>query len=261
MSYEDRISIATPEGVDLDLTLAGLGSRFVAALVDGLIQGAVFIALAILAGLLSAGGEEIEELEGGLAAGIALALLFVAMFLIFFGYHVAFETWASGRTPGKRWTGLRVVRLGGAPVSFLPSAVRNLVRLVDFLPTAYGVGIVALLVTSRNQRLGDLAAGTLVVRERRTPRPAAPGHAAAVSASASELPPGWLSWDVSAVSAEDLGTVRRFLERRAFLTSEARSRLAFDLAARLRTKVSGPPEDLHPEEFLAEVAAAKSARG
>ncbi len=264
MSYEDRISIATPEGVDLDLTLAGLGSRFVAALIDGLIQGGVFMALAILAGGASAGSQGIEELEGGLAAGIALALLLVAMFLIFFGYHVAFETWASGRTPGKRWTGLRVVRVGGAPVSFLPSAVRNLVRVVDFLPTAYGVGIVALLANSRNQRLGDLAAGTLVVRERQTARPpppaAAPGQTEETPASG-PLSPDWSSWDVSAVSAEDLGTVRRFLERRPSLTPEARGRLANELAARLRTKVSGPPEDLHPEVFLAEVAAAKSARG
>ncbi len=262
MSYEDRISIATPEGVDLDLTLAGLGSRFVAALIDGLIQGAITISLFVLAGLLSAGAGGIEELAGGLVAGIALAVILVALFLIFFGYPIAFETWASGRTPGKRWTGLRVVRLGGAPVTFLPSAVRNLVRLVDFLPTAYGVGIVALLANSRNQRLGDLAAGTLVVRERKTAVPvrAAPsGHAG--PASASELHPDWLSWDVSAVSAEDLGTVRRFLERRAFLTPESRSRLAYELAARLRTKVSGPPDDLHPEVFLAEVAAAKSARG
>ncbi|MDP8975394.1 MAG: RDD family protein [Actinomycetota bacterium] len=268
MSYEDRISIATPEGVDLDLTLAGLGSRFVAAFIDAMIQGAVFVALAVLAGFLSAAGGGIEELEGGLAAGIALALIVVAMFLIFFGYPVAFEVWASGRTPGKRWTGLRVVRVGGAPVSFLPSAVRNLVRLVDFLPTAYGVGVVTMLANSRNQRLGDLAAGTLVVRESKSPRPAAsvagPGYAASAPAPASPselLPPDWLSWDLSAVSAEDLGTVRRFLERRAFLTEEARSRLASDLAALLRTKVSGPPEDLHPEDFLGKVTAAKSARG
>ncbi|MBA2752563.1 MAG: RDD family protein [Actinobacteria bacterium] len=266
MSYEDRISIATPEGIDLDLTLAGLGSRFMAALIDGLIQVAVFIALAVLAGFLSSGAEGIDAFDGGLGAGIALALILVAMFLIFFGYPIAFEVWASGRTPGKRWTGLRVVRVGGAPVSFLPSAVRNLVRLVDFLPTAYGIGIVALLANSRNQRLGDIAAGTIVVRERKATHPIAPvtqsGQAGTASASAPEpLLPNWQYWDVSSVSAEDLGTVRRFLERRPFLTPEARSRLANELAARLRTKVSGPAEDLHPEVFLAEVAAVKSARG
>jgi len=144
--------------------------------------------------------------------------------------------------------------------------VRNLVRLVDFLPTAYGIGIVALLANSRNQRLGDIAAGTIVVRERKATHPIAPvtqsGQAGTASASAPEpLLPNWQYWDVSSVSAEDLGTVRRFLERRPFLTPEARSRLANELAARLRTKVSGPAEDLHPEVFLAEVAAVKSARG
>ena len=272
--YEDRISIATPEGVDLDLTLAGIGSRFVAALIDGLFQGAVLVALAILAGVVSGGGEGFEELGEGLAAGIALALLIVGFFLVFVGYPVAFETWASGRTPGKRWTGLRVVRAGGAPVGFVPSAVRNLLRLVDFLPSAYGVGIVTMLANGRNQRLGDLAAGTLVVRERRGqagdsgqgvdgPRlglQAGPSTAEPAPAWG-PVPPEWLAWDLSAVSAEDLGTVRRFLERRPYLTPEARARLALELATRLRAKVTGPPEDLHPEVFLADLAAAKSARG
>ncbi len=261
--YEDRISIATPEGVDLDLTLAGIGSRFVAALIDACFQGAVLAALAILAGVVSAGGDGFEELGGGLAAGIALALLMVGFFLVFVGYPVAFETWASGRTPGKRWTGLRVVRVGGAPVSFVPSAVRNLLRLVDFLPSAYGVGIVTMLANGRNQRLGDLAAGTLVVRERRGPRPSLQaGPSAAEPATAwGPVPSQWVAWDLSAVSAEELGTVRRFLERRPHLTPEARSRLALELATRLRAKVTGPPDDLHPEVFLADLAAAKSARG
>ena len=265
VSYEDRISIATPEGVDLDVTLAGIGSRFVAALIDSLIQAAILIAVSFLAAL-AAGGAGVDDFDGGLLAGVALALLLVVFFLVFFGYPVAFETWASGRTPGKRWTGLRVVRSGGAPVSFLPSAVRNLLRLVDFLPTAYGVGLVAMLANDRNQRLGDLAAGTLVIRERRALRLAA--SASSPTSSETQAPSAWApvradwaTWDLSAVSGEDLGTVRRFLERRPYLTPEARSRLAFDLATRLRAKVTGPSEDLHPEVFLDELAAAKSARG
>ena len=164
MRYEDRISIATPEGVEVDVTLAGLGSRFTAALIDGLIQGAVVLGLGLLGGLL-AGGAETADFDGGLAAGIALALVITSFLLVLLGYPIAFETWASGRTPGKRWTGLRVVRVGGAPVGFLTSAIRNLLRMVDFLPTLYGVGMVAMLASSRNQRLGDMAAGTLVVRK------------------------------------------------------------------------------------------------
>jgi uncharacterized RDD family membrane protein YckC len=250
--------------VALEVPLAGLGSRFVAALVDGVIKGAVI--LAALAGVVALGATSgpgpVPEPTGDLAL-IGLAVFFVFGFLVNFGYDVLFETLASGRTPGKRWTGLRVVRLDGGPVNFTTSAVRNLVRLVDGL-FGYAVGVVAILVSARNQRLGDLAAGTVVVRERRAPdlrrdrRPAGAGMPVppAVPESSGEL----VSWDITSVTADDLMTVRRFLERRPELTSEARARLAHDFALRLRPKVAGAPEDLHPEEFLERLAAAKAAR-
>ncbi|MDP8991598.1 MAG: RDD family protein [Actinomycetota bacterium] len=272
MAYEDRISIATPEGLDLDLTLAGLGSRFVAALLDGVIQFAVLMALWFLGFALGIGfgAAGVDDDVGGGAVAVLAAVALVLVFLVLFGYHVAFETWASGRSPGKRWTGLRVVRTAGAPVSFLTSAVRNLLRLVDFLPSAYGVGMIAILASSRNQRLGDMAAGTLVVRERRAPRPGSRAADSSVSPPPSRPEPATVwegaapaheGWDVSSVTAEELATVRRFLDRRPYLTPDARGRLAWELASRLRPKVTGPSEDLHPETFLAEVAAAKSERG
>lgn len=270
MQYEDRISIATPEGLDLELTLAGVGSRFIAALIDGLIQGAVLVALSLLVAALWAGsetdvGEELGDgVPGGIVAGIAVAVLIVVVFVVFFGYHVAFETWASGRTPGKRWTGLRVVRRSGAPVTFLTSAVRNVLRLVDFLPTLYGVGVIAILASTHNQRLGDLAAGTLVVREGRastSPAQLALSTTEMLDRSWAGAAPGAPAWDVSAVSAEELATVRQFLARRPYLTADARNRLGFELATRLRPKVVGPSDDMHPEAFLAELAAAKATRG
>ena len=94
------------------------------------------------------------------------ALFSIVFFLVFFGYDVLFEVRSRGRTPGKRWTGLRVVRTGGQPVTFVPSCVRNVMRLVDFLPALYAIGMLSIFVTPRNQRLGDLAAGTLVMRDR-----------------------------------------------------------------------------------------------
>ena len=252
MSYEDRISIATPEGVDLELTLAGVGSRAVARLLDQLIQLAVMIALAILAAL---GGSGSGGDEGG-ALAVAGVILF--LFLLQFGYDVLFETLGSGRTPGKRWAGLRVVRVDGAPVGFLPSAIRNLLRLIDFLPGVYGVAILAVLISGRNQRLGDLAAGTVVVREKRvvtTTAPVAPPDAWR-AASRQDLS----TWDVSSITAEELATVRRFLERRVSLTPAARQRLAGELASRLLPKVVGPSGVLEPEAFLEDVVAAKAAR-
>ncbi len=248
MFYEDRISVATPEGVTLELAVAGVGSRFTAGLVDQLLRLAVLGALVILGGVAADDAETSDELLA--------ALLLVTVFLVQFGYDVLFETLASGRTPGKRWTGLRVVKVGGGPVGFVASALRNTLRIVDALPGFYLVGILAVLFTRNNQRLGDLAAGTLVVRERRQltslPSPSTPsaggqGHDA-------EL------WDVSAVTAEEVATVRRFLDRRATLTEDARARLAHELATRLGPKVVGPPREWQPESFLEYLAATKGAR-
>ena len=264
LSYEDRITISTPEGVALEVPLAGLGSRFVAALVDGIIKGAVI--LAALAGVVALGATSapgaVAQPTGDFAL-VGLALFFVFVFLVNFGYDVLFETLASGRTPGKRWTGLRVVRLDGGPVTFTTSAVRNLLRLVDGL-LGYAVGVVVILVSSRNQRLGDLAAGTLVVRERRAPERRRDREASVVappsSAATGPTPAELVIWDVSSVTADDLVTVRSFLERRTELTAEARARLAGDFARRLRPKVGGAPDDLPPEAFLEQLAAAKAAR-
>ena len=256
MSYEDRISIATPEGVDLELTLAGLGSRSVARLVDQAIQLTVLLAVGFLAALAGGSGGDTGSGDGG---ALAVAVAVIVVFLVQFGYDVLFEVLASGRTPGKRWSGLRVVRVDGAPVGFVTSAVRNLVRIVDALPGVYAVAMVAVLASGRNQRLGDMAAGTLVVRERRGPRPA-PVHPADAFRAAHQPAGAEPSWDVSAVTAEEVATVRRFLERRAGLVPDARHRLAEELAARLRPKVVGPSPDLGPEAFLEELAAAKAAR-
>ncbi|HEX2047473.1 MAG TPA: RDD family protein [Acidimicrobiales bacterium] len=249
MFYEDRISVATPEGVTLEVTLAGVGSRFAAGLVDQLLRLALLAALLILQHVATGG----SDVSGGAVAGVV-----VAVFLVQFGYDVLFETLASGRTPGKRWTGLRVVKAGGGPVGFVASALRNILRIVDSLPGFYLVGILSVLFTRNNQRLGDLAASTLVVRERRqrTTLPPVPP----VAAEAAPRPEDGL-WDVSGISAEEIATVRRFLDRRSTLAPEARERLAYEMATRLGPKVPGPSRRWDPEEFLEYLVSAKAARG
>lgn len=240
--WADTVVLATPEGVAIELTLAGLGSRMAATMVDTAIQVAIQIALFVL--LIGLG-------ERGSALGIALFSLL--SFLAFFGYGVLFETLASGRTPGKRVTGLRVIRSGGRPVGFTASAVRNLVRLIDFLPFLYAVGIASILFSARNQRLGDIAAGTLVVRERS-------GDRASSTASPRSYSGEVVDWDVSTVNGTELATIRRFLERRGALSDDARRVLAHDLAKRLRPKVAGAPPEVTNEGFLERVADAKAAR-
>jgi uncharacterized RDD family membrane protein YckC len=242
VEYEDRITIWAPEGLALEYTLAGLGSRFIAELVDVALRALV---LGAVIGLLAA-----------LGAGVTLLLivLIAGGFLALFAYDIAFEVWGAGRTPGKRWNGLRVLMASGQAVSFGPSATRNLMRIVDIWGTALIAGIVSILLTKRSQRLGDLAAGTIVVRERR----ASSGAAAAISPRAAAD----TGVDVTAVTASELSAIRDFLARRQSLTGEARVRVAQALAAGVSAKVGGlPPNGLPPEQLLETIAAAKSAPG
>jgi uncharacterized RDD family membrane protein YckC len=242
MEYEDRVRISTPEGVDVELTLAGIGSRFIAAIFDLMVQGAVLLAAAVALGVI-----------GGDGTSLAIAAFSIVLFLVFFGYDVLFEVRSRGRTLGKRWTGLRVVRTGGRPITFVPSCVRNVMRLVDILPAFYAIGMLSIFLTQRNQRLGDIAAGSLVVRERA-------GGVRGESVEVAVTRETRDGWDVSAVSAQDIGTVRQFLGRRAQLASGPRAELAQELERRLRPLVAGAPERLEPEEFLERLAAAKADR-
>jgi uncharacterized RDD family membrane protein YckC len=245
------VDISTPEGVDLEVELGGLGSRFIAEVIDYALKGIVLGALAIVV--------------YAIGPGVATAVFLVITFLIWFGYDVLFEVLAGGRTPGKRAVGLRVVRTGGQPVGFLTSSIRNLLRIVDGPATSYIAGIVSIVASKRNQRLGDMAAGTLVVREQ-----AAPRSAKARDASVPPPPPSpWArpgetdasaGWDVSAISQEEIAAVRQFLERRWTIEPDARNKLAWQLAEGLRPKVAGAPAELKGEQLLEQLAAAKAAR-
>lgn len=245
MSYEDKVRIETPEGVDLELVLAGLGSRMGAGLIDGSIRWGGLIIFAIAVGYLTRG-----------LGPLAFAGIYAPVFLLVeIGYDIAFETINNGRTIGKRAFGTRVVRSGGEPIEFRASAVRNILRLIDGLATLYAAGIISILFTSRNQRLGDLAAGTLVIRDRSLEPVQEP-------ASYEHGPPDRSgTWDVSLVTAEELGTLRQFLERRGTLNIEARSRIGREIADRIRPKIGGVPEIIHPEALIEEVVRTKSTRG
>ncbi|WCB91689.1 hypothetical protein DSM104299_00362 [Baekduia alba] len=233
--YQDRLRIATPEGVTVDLVLAGLGSRFSASLIDLTFKSLLFVA---------------AFLVGAAIGDFGIAIYSITTFAIYFGYDVAFEVLANGQTPGKRWTGLRVLRDDGRPVDLLSSCIRNVVRLIDGLPLSYVPAMVSILATKRNQRLGDLAAGTIVVREPRRREAAGAGFVASAPAPAPTfggfaLPAGVGTapltvatagrngdgggpLDVSAVSADDLAAVRAFLDRRTDLPAGIRGDIAPD---------------------------------
>jgi uncharacterized RDD family membrane protein YckC len=240
VGFEDRMAIATPEGVEVELTLAGIGSRFIAAAIDFTIQVLVISALALL--LRPAGG-----------AGVAIFTS--SVFGLIFFYDVLFEVLGRGKTPGKRGTGLRVVGPSGRPITLVRSATRNILRIVDILPGLYFVGMVAIFITRRNQRIGDLVAGTHVVRDRHGDR------RAAIAAALPRVDPGPAArWDVSAVTADEVATVRSFLERREELRAQPRLELAAQLASRLRPRVGGAPPSIGDETFLELLVAVKSER-
>ncbi len=248
MLVDDRVTIATPEGVDVELILAGLGSRFLARLIDTLVQAVSILALGAIA--LAIGGPT--------SRGWAAAVAVLGVFLVIFAYDLAFETLASGRTPGKRVAGIRVVGMRGQPVSFLASAVRNVVRVIEeallYLPS-----VVSILGTARDQRLGDLAAGTIVVREQfggRAPDGANFSAVAPITVTSDAV----ADWDVSAITPAEVLAVRQFLDRRLSLPWHIRAYLAGELVQRLAPRVTGLPVNAHPEYVLEGIAVAKHAR-
>lgn len=227
----------TPEAVAVTLDVAGLGSRMIATLVDSAIQGLVFFLVAFaIAGL------GLEGVSAG-AAGLAAA------FLLFWGYFFVFEGLWNGQTPGKRAQGIRVVRADGQPVGWTHVVVRNLLRLVDLLPGFYAVGAMTILLTRRDQRLGDLAAGTVVIRERKAPipRPLPPMRTTATEAS---------GLDASDVSEPEYSVIRSFLERRDTLVPSSRQQLAVQLATMIRPKLGRAGAQFGDDESLLEAVAA-----
>ncbi len=241
----DRLKLDTPEGLALDLVLAGPGTRALAALFDLLLQGLVLAAMALIV---------VNGVGGSLSA--AILLIFSAAFVP--GYHVYFETRSAGQTPGKQRMKLRVLRTDGGAVSTAASLVRNLLRLVDFLPSTYFVGAAAIFMTSLNQRLGDLAAGTIVVIEPdRSPRPDLLAMPPPLVRRTTEEP----AWDVTAITAEEVALIRAFLARRATLPHGARAKLAEQLADRVRARVATPGTWPTAETLLEGVVRRKSESG
>lgn len=241
MELDDRVTVAGAEGIDLDLVLAGVSSRGAAFIADLLVQS-----LAIL----------LVTVAAGAADRLSTAVVAVALFAILLGYPIVAEAFAGGRTVGKALLGIRVVSIDGTPVTFLSAAIRNVLRVVDSLPGVYVVGIIAVLATARNQRVGDLAAGTLVVHKARAAVASHDGFLAAAPASEAEM----AGWDVSAVTAEEVAALRSFLGRRGQLDPMRRAELAQTLSFQVLPKVAGVPLEGGPEAFLERVVAARTAR-
>jgi uncharacterized RDD family membrane protein YckC len=258
MSSDDVLTIETPEQTPLEYELAGVGSRVLAMLFDTLYQLAVsvmlMLALLMLAALLSS-GDLFTGQSVGVRFGLMLGVTMLALFVVQFGYFLLFEL-RGGQTPGKRRLGLRVIHASGRPMVAHEAVARNLLRLIDGLPAAYGVGLLSIMFTSRRQRLGDLLAGTVVVHER-TYDEAPFGWGLERAASA---PAGGGGGEV--LTTDELRVVEAFLQRRDSLEPAVRDALAHGLVTRLgeRIRVTSLERE-KPESTLEELARRTRERG
>lgn len=256
MEFADQLSIETPELVPLEFPLAGIGSRFIAILVDYCIQFAAVIVFFLSLLLFLPGMERFQAI----GAKWAIAFAILIPFLLHWGYFALFEGFWHGQTPGKRVAKIRVIQQSGRAVTFFEALSRNLVRVIDMLPTFYIAGVVSIFVTSRNQRLGDLAAGTLVVHEGQARHEVSLGNTRLLTqvATPAQAAPRAISLPADALhrlTTADLQAIETFLERRLDMSLEVRQALAARLVASTASRMqSQPPPNMHPETFLEEVA-------
>ncbi|MEO7453439.1 MAG: RDD family protein [Fimbriimonadales bacterium] len=230
------IKVSTPDHIEFEYHVAGIGTRFCALALDHLLQSGLLLCVTI-----GFAAFEIDVFYD------MTALMLVLIFAILFLYFLLFEWLWAGLTPGKKSVGIRVIYEDGRPLDFAGSAIRNILRLADFLPLLYGLGITTMFISHKSQRLGDMAGGTLVVVQRAvrretymapTPRP-----------SADPQPTFGLTKD-------DRHAALRFLERRMELGYGPREELAVKLARRIAERANyNVAEALQdPEGFLERVA-------
>ena len=241
-TVDTRTEIETPENVTLTFNLAGPGSRMGAYLIDLLIRVTVFWGFSFAVSFL------IPVLGGGLSIGGML----IGMFVLEWGYSTLFEAFWRGQTPGKRIFGLRVLKDAGYPIGFYDSVLRNLLRAADILPIGYGAGLVCMTASRRLQRIGDLAAGTIVVRDTR--------HRferhTELFAKLEPIQPTECSGTFT-VSERTLDTIEQLLARRERLpkrrVEELAEILARPVAAKLGYNLDDDPQFDRHEHFLRRV--------
>jgi len=266
-----EILVVTPENIEIEYELAGIGSRFLANMLDTLLQFAIFTALwiivgiaAVIIGLVAA---VLASSLGVFFAGTGTAIALISGFLILWGYFIWFETVWNGQTPGKRQIGLRVIRDGGYPINIYAAIVRNLIRVMDGMPliavglilgglidkqplvAALGglcilIPIMCMLLSARYQRLGDFVAGTMVVKQR---APRVP------TLEALAPPPRILPEHLASYALADIGrqvyemtvpeyrAVRHYLDRRWQLPPQVQQTAAMRLAVPLMQRLGIVP--------------------
>jgi uncharacterized RDD family membrane protein YckC len=248
---ERSVTVRTPEAIAFYYELAGLGSRFLALLIDSIIQTITIIIVLVIGGVGAVRAHLTAaalHLSAKSFESLVYAILVMLVFVVFYGYFVFFERFWNGQTPGKRLLGIRVVRDGGYPIELMDSIIRNLIRVLEFTLGFYFLSVVCMLLSSENKRLGDYAAGTIVVRDRtmeisdpkgwRTPQ----REISAANSFASKLDP------------KELAVVDLYVARKTSLAPEAARQTAAKIANMLRTKVGPDLASLSDDELITRVA-------
>jgi uncharacterized RDD family membrane protein YckC len=245
--FEDRVRIDTPEQISLEFPLAGIGSRFMAIAVDTLLQILLFIlAIFALAGLAKY-APALPMRLAWLPRVWLPALLIIGIFCLYWGYFAFFEIIWKGQTPGKRIAGIRVIKNSGRALNVYEVIGRNLLRAIDSLPTLYIVGIISMMISRQNQRLGDLLVGSIVVHDKPAER-ILPEWASGADQS-SAIP------QLSKITPEELVLIETYLQRRGTLELGSRDATAHKIATRIseKTGIERPPEQ-SLDQFLETIA-------
>jgi uncharacterized RDD family membrane protein YckC len=246
MEDYNQLTIETPEQVDLEFHIAGIGSRFMAFAIDTLYQLLAYLVLALI---MAFAGSTIATIFGKLGENWAIAIVIILGFCLYWGYFAFFEAIWKGQTPGKRSVGIRVVKDSGRPINTFEAISRNLLRSIDQLPGIYVFGLISMALSKENRRIGDYVAGTLVVHER---------SGGQIDPDLQDLRPSespLLATDK--LTAKDLELIETFLHRRLFLELDVRSRMATQIATFVSQKIgTDPVPGQSAEEFVSTVARA-----
>jgi len=271
----DLLNIDTPELIAIRFPVAGLGSRFLAILTDSAIQLVAYLILVLIFALIVNSAAKATGNVGlsGNSEKWFIAFLILVHFLLYWGYFTLFEAFWNGQTPGKRLCKIRVIQQDGRQITLFESMTRNLIRIIDWFPGIYLVGVISMLCTRRHQRLGDLAASTIVIHERPSDEPLWGGTGARTITAASIAPDSFaapqsalssfVSVDESTLPADavarltpdDLAVIERFFARILDMDLDTRARIATRLAAQMSEKMQLPLDSVvefkdKPERFL-----------
>jgi uncharacterized RDD family membrane protein YckC len=266
--FADQLNIETPEQVDIHFPIAGIGSRFVAVLIDHAIQILVYILIGIAIGIWASSlgpqklGAKTDQIDT-MGKWFVAFIIFINFCLIW-GYFALFEAYWHGQTPGKRIMKLRVIKDSGRQITLFESLARNLLRFVDYLPSLYLAGVVTMLCNRKNKRLGDFAAGTLVVHELAVDDRVADAFVSGEDFFArkrAEAPEdGLLPADaIARLEPADLHVIETFFARALDLDMQTRAAMAAKIGARMAAKMRVPLPEGNPERALE--AMAKAMRG